>query len=236
MERAVRRGLARREATPIEALAIDETSYQKRHEYVTVIVDRKNGCVIDVLNDRKKNTLKTWLECNKDRLGAVKTVSMDMWEPFIIAVEEAIDDAAVKICFDRFHVASHFGKALDKVCATEHKSLGCASPLTRTKHDWLRTKANGGYHDKRAFLKLAQMHLKTARAWMIKETANGLWSYAYRGVAERNWRSLLSWISRCRLEPMVKVGQMVHRYLWGILNAIVSKATNAIAESINAVI
>ncbi|MFZ4795145.1 MAG: helix-turn-helix domain-containing protein, partial [Blastocatellia bacterium] len=34
MERAVKRGLAKRESRPIEDLAIDETSFQKRHEYV----------------------------------------------------------------------------------------------------------------------------------------------------------------------------------------------------------
>jgi transposase len=35
---------------------------------------------------------------------------------------------------------------------------------------------------------------------------------------------------------MIKVGKMVRTYLWGILNAIMLKVTNAIAESINATI
>ncbi len=35
---------------------------------------------------------------------------------------------------------------------------------------------------------------------------------------------------------MIKVGKMVRSHLWGILNAIMLKATNAIAESINATI
>lgn len=235
-ERAVRRGLARREATQIEELAIDETSFQKRHEYVTVVVDRKTGNVIDVLDDRKKNTLKTWLEANKESLSEVRAVSMDMWEPFIAAVRETIDEADSKICFDRFHVASHFGKALDKVRASEHKALGNESPLTKTKHDWLRTQANGGYRDKKAFIELTRMNLKTARAWRIKETAGGLWSFTYRGAAERNWQALLSWISRCRLGPMIKVGRMVRKYLWGILNSVVFGVSNAIAESINAMV
>ncbi|GAB1455946.1 hypothetical protein MASR2M48_35190 [Spirochaetota bacterium] len=66
---------------------------------------------------------------------------MDMWDPFINAVKESIDDADSKICFDRFHVAGYFGKALDKVRATEHRTFGKKdSPLNRTKHDWLRTK------------------------------------------------------------------------------------------------
>jgi len=238
MERAVRRGLGRRAASPIEELAIDETSFQKRHEYVTVLVDRATGTVIDVLDDRKKATLKKWLQDNKKQLLEVKTVTMDMWEAFITAVQEEIEGADGKICFDRFHVAAHFGKAVDKVRAEEHRELSREkeSPLKRTRHDWLRSKAKGGYKDKRAFLSLTRMHLKTARAWQIKEVAQGLWSYLYKGVAARNWKELLAWMSRCRLEPMVRVGRMVRKYLWGIPNAIEHKVTNASAESVNAVI
>lgn len=38
-QRAVARGLARRTAEPVRVLGVDETSFQKRHEYVTVIND-----------------------------------------------------------------------------------------------------------------------------------------------------------------------------------------------------
>lgn len=236
MERAVDRGMHRREDLPVKELAIDETSFQKHHEYVTVLVNRETGVVIDILDDRKKATLKVWLKKNKKQLQEVRSVSMDMWKPFINAVKEVIPDGEKKICFDRFHVASYFGKALDKVRANEHRTLGKDSSLTKTKHDWLRTKANGGYKDKRAFLRLTRLNLKTSRAWRIKEAANSLWSYTYRGVAERNWKALLGWIARSRLDPMVKVGRTVRTHLWGILNAIMLKATNAIAESINATI
>jgi len=238
MSRAVDRGLERRESTPIRQLAIDETSFQKRHEYVTVLTDAERGVVVDVLEDRKKRTLKHWLQTNKPILAQAQAISMDMWDPYINAVKEEIEQGQSKICFDRFHVASHLGKALDKVRASEHRMLSRegSSPLTKTKHEWLRSKANGGYKDKRAFLRLTRMKLKTARAWRIKEAANRLWSYSYRAVAERNWKALLGWIARCRLEPMIKVGRMIRTHLWGILNAIMHRATNAIAESINATI
>jgi transposase len=236
MERAVKRGLDRRSNESITELAIDETAYQKHHEYVTVLVNREKGTVIDVLDDRKKKTLKTWLGKNKTILSECKSISMDMWDPFINAVKETIEKADEKICFDRFHVAAYFGKAVDKVRATEHRTFGDDSPLKRTKHDWLRTKKNGGYRHRNTFLKLTRMNLKTARAWRIKEAASGLWSYKYEGVSKKNWLALLGWIARCRLEPMKKVGKMVKEHLWGILNAVRLKATNAIAESINAMI
>lgn len=237
-ERAVERGLARRESSPIKEMAVDETSFQKRHEYVTVIVNRADGTVVDILNDRKKATFKKWLKTHKKQLMELRSISMDMWEPFINAVLEIIDGAEEKICFDRFHVAAHIGKALDKVRASEHREL-CGSGrkiLSRTKHEWLRSRRKGGYNHRNRFLKLARKNLKTARAWRMKEAANGLWSYKYRGVAQRNWKALLLWMARSRLEPMQKVGRMIQKYLWGILNAITKKVTNAISESINAMI
>jgi len=68
LERAVNRGLARRESRPIEDVAIDETSFQKRHEYVTVLTDWNTGTVIEILDDRKKATLKEWLNRNQSQL------------------------------------------------------------------------------------------------------------------------------------------------------------------------
>ena len=38
---------------------------------------------------------------------------------------------------------------------------------------------------------------------------------------------------RCRLEPMKKVAKTIREHLWGIINAIVLKASNGSAESIN---
>lgn len=63
-----------------------------------------------------------------------------------------------------------------------------------------------------------------------------MWKYSYIGVAEKNWLQLLGWISRCRLDAMIKVGQMVRRYLWGILNAIRLKVNNSMLEAKNACI
>ena len=236
MQRAVARGLKRRKKNNPEHIGIDETSFQKRHEYVTVILDKENDAVIDVLDDRKSKTLETWFrEQEYCDFSDVKSVSMDMWDPFIKAVRGAFSNADDLICFDRFHVASHFAKGVDTVRASEHRDLSADSPLYRTKHQWL---TNSNRKDNRAtyrkeFLKLTRMHLKTARAWRMKEAASMLWNYTYMGVAKKRWQELLSWISRCRLQPMIKVGNTVRNYLWGILNAIRLKVTNSMLEAKN---
>lgn len=236
-QRAVKRGLARRKKQPLEHIGVDETSFQKRHEYVTVILDRQRDVVLEVLDDRKAQTLEQWLRGRPaHHLTSLKTLTMDMWDPFILAVRNCIPDADAKICFDRFHVAQHFGKALDKVRAQEHRGLLGAegsSPLTGTKYDWQRNASQLDNRSRRDFMALSHLNLKTARAWRIKEAAAQLWDYSYRASAEKGWKSLFGWISRCRLEAVKKVGRMLRRYLWGVLNAITARVSNAMLEAKN---
>src|SRR5690554_6514938 len=51
--RAVERGLARRETTAIKYLGIDEKQFRSGHQYITNLVDLKQGRVLDVVEDSK---------------------------------------------------------------------------------------------------------------------------------------------------------------------------------------
>lgn len=237
MQRAVRRGLARREQRLPTRIGIDETSFQKRHEYVTVVVDQAEGTVVYVADDRKKKTLDAFfLNYDEQERDAVETVAMDMWPAYIASVRANIPGADRKICFDKFHVAQYLGDAVDKVRRTEHRSLqSCGDErLTKTKHLWLQNPDNFSQERWDGFRALRDSALKTARAWAIKELAMTLWDYDHRGWALRAWKKWLSWALRCRLAPMKKVAEMVKRHLYGIINAIIHGVTNARSEGMNA--
>jgi transposase len=240
MSRAVTRGLNRRAMIETTSIGIDETSYQKRHEYVTIVLDKKNDIVIDILDDRKAETLKNWLHTQQIAdFKKVESISMDMWDPFIKAVKSHFENADKLIAFDRFHVAQHFGKAVDKVRSEESRAFATSmidNPLTRSKYQWLTNseRIDNRTTKRKGFLTLTRLNLKTARAWRIKEAASLLWDYSYMGVAEKEWKSLLYWISHCRLKPMIAVGRMIKNYFWGILNAIRLKANNCMLEAKNA--
>jgi transposase len=240
MSRAVTRGLNRRAMIETTSIGIDETSYQKRHEYVTVVLDKKNDIVIDILDDRKAETLKKWLHTQQIAdFKNLESISMDMWDPFIKAVKSHFENADKIIAFDRFHVAQHFGKAVDKVRSEESRAFATSmtdNPLTRSKYQWLTNseRTDNRTTKRKGFLTLTRLNLKTARAWRIKEAASLLWDYSYMGVAEKEWKSLLYWISHCRLKPMIAVGRMIKNYFWGILNAIRLKANNCMLEAKNA--
>ena len=238
-ERAVRRALAKRQKASPRNIGIDETSFQKRHEYVTVILDKDKNTILDVLQDRKAITLGTWFRTQETAdLKGLESISMDMWDPFIKAAKQSFENWESLIAFDRYHVAQHLNKAVDKVRAQEHRELikeHGASDLSGTKFDWLKTstKTDNRTGNRPAFMQLSRLNLRTARAWRIKETATLLWNYSYLGVAEKHWKELLSWISRSKLEPMIKAGKMIRNYFWGILNAIRLKVSNAMLEAVN---
>jgi len=237
MERAVERGLRRRKKSCPQHIGIDETAFQRRHEYVTVILDKDEDTVIDILDDRKAKTLDNWFsQQEKSDFSRLESITMDMWDPFIKSVKKHFENAGELIAFDRFHVAGHFAKALNKVRAAEHRELSSESPLTRSKYQWLKNSHNTDNRTKRRkeFMELTRMNLKTARAWRIKEAAAELWGFHYMAVAEKHWKRLLGWISRSRLKPMITVGKMIRRFLWGILNAIRNKVNNSMLEAKNA--
>ena len=239
MQRAVKRGLSRRKRQEVRNIGIDETSYQKRHEYVTVILDKDRDSVIDVLDDRKAETVETWLKIQENSdLSVLESISMDMWDPYIKAVKNKIPEAEKKIVFDRFHVSKHFNQALDKVRRREHNAFmkqAGESPLSKSRFQWLTNshRTDNRIGKRKAFMGLSRLNLETAKAWRIKETANSLWDYLYMKVAEEAWKKLLWWISHCRIPEMISVGLTVKKYFWGILNAIRLKTTNGILEAKN---
>jgi transposase len=236
MKRAVQRGLLRREAIAATRIGIDETSYQKRHTYVTVVSDLDRSVVLDVQEGRSRQSIDSfYASLSPSQRGSIKAVAMDMWPAYINSTLAWIPEADRKIAFDRFHVARNIGHAVDLVRRQEHRVLrkDGDSPLTRSKYLWLSNVARMSAARKDRFEPLRTSSLRTARAWAIKESATLLWSYVSRGWAERGWRRWLAWASRSRLVPMVKAARTIRKHLWGIINAVVLHTTNATAESMN---
>jgi transposase len=238
MQRAVQRGLKRRPPTSASRIGIDETSFQKRHEYVSVVSDLDDTSVLHVADDRKTESISGFFESlTPEQLAAIEVVAMDMWNPYITATRDHVPDADKKIAFDKFHVASHLGDAVDKVRRAEHRELMAQDDVTLkgTKYIWLQNpeKMNSVVTETALDI-LKRMALKTARAWAIKEHAMCLWNYARRGWAKKAWSHWYRWAIRSRLEPVKRVARMIRKHMWGIINAIVLRATNAGAESINA--
>jgi len=236
MQRAVARGLTRRKPRDLYAIGVDETSFQKRHEYVTVVTDLLTSDVLHVADHRRTASLDEFYRAQtKERLADLEIVAMDMSKAYISSTRKHVPDADKKIAFDRFHVAKVIGDALDKVRREEHRALLAVGDrtLTGTKHLLLRRGDALDVHQEGVVDLLRSIGLKTARAWAIKEAATKLWSYVKKGWAAKAWKKWISWAMRSRIEPIKKAARTIRDHLWGIVNAVTLGVTNATSESIN---
>jgi transposase len=237
MERAVERGLRRRQAEPVAQIGVDEKAFRKGHHYLTLVNDLARGRVLHVAEDRKQSSLDGfWGTLTAEQLDSITAVAMDMWDPYLNSVHEHLPAAEDKIVFDKFHIAKHLSEAVDKVRRKENQILRAAGDdtLVGTRYEWLRHPARMEPQDRRAFAALRDSGLKTARAWALKETMMAFFDYRYEGPACKHFHWWHNWAVRSRLQPMVKVGRMLKRRFANIATYLRHRITNATSESLNA--
>jgi transposase len=172
---------------------------------------------------------------NTRQLTGIQAVAMDMWKPFLRATRDYVPQADEKIVFDRFHIMKHMNQAVDEVRKYEHKSLRKEGEdtLSGTKYLWLFAEENLPQKHQERFATLKGLHLKTARAWAIKEMLRDLWKYKRRGWAVKHFRGWNRWATRSRLEPVRKVAAMLRGHLSNVLTYFDHRLTNAASEGMN---
>lgn len=236
MERAVTRGQKAKKRQLIRRLGVDEKAVAKRHQYVTLVCDLDRATVEYIAEDRKKTSLDGYYRSLTARqLRGIEAVAMDMWEPFIASTVAHVPDGQSKIVFDRFHIMKHMTEAVDKVRKQEHRLLQGQgdNSLKGTKYLWLFSEENLPEGWEEWLEQLQALHLKTGRAWAIKESLRDLWSYQRKGWALRHWKHWYGWASRSRLAPVVKVARMIQSRLSNVLTYYDHRITNATSEGLN---
>lgn len=236
MERAVRRGLERREAEVVKHIGVDETSFAKRQAYVTVVADLDRSRVLYVADDRTQAALDGyWAGLSHEHLAATEAVAMDMCAPYIQSTLLHVPFADERIVFDKFHIAQALNHAVDLVRRSEHRRLSAAGDfsLKGTKFDWLRHPVTFTRVAGQAFDALRERVHRMARAWELKETAMAIFDLKAAWAARRIFERWFAWEIRSQLEPIKGVARTLRRYWDQIENYFRHRITNAGLEAIN---
>jgi transposase len=115
----------------LSTIGLDEISLLKGRQDYVVIVSAKNKkgelSVIAVLPDRRKETVKTFLESIPgDLKKTVKTICTDMYDGFVQSAIEVFGSGAVVV--DRYHVSKLYREPLDQLRIAEMKRLKATLP------------------------------------------------------------------------------------------------------------
>lgn len=232
-ERYVEMALGLADFSGVRALAVDETSRAKGHDYITVAADATGRRVLFVTEGRDAKTIEQ-LAAHLDEHGCppgqIDTVSIDMSPAFIKGVSQELPNA--RITFDKFHVVWHANAAVDKMRRIEQrtdKSLkGLRWSLLKDRSD-LKPEAAA---DLDALI--ARMTtVRTARAWAYKEQLREILERKQINVVRDMLKHWCTCVMRSKVEPMKEVAALVRRHLEGIVAWAQTRQTNGFLEAIN---
>jgi transposase len=236
MERAVKRGLLARGQRACPRIGVDEKSVGKGHKYLTLVCDLDTGTVEYLADDRQQGSLDGYYQgLSEEQRQGIEAVAMDIWDPYMASTRGYVPEAEEKIVFDRYHLMTHIGKAVDTVRKREHRALQQMGDetLTKSKYLWLYSEENLPEKHWEHFEELKASHLKTARAWAIKESLRDLWDYTRKGWASAHFKRWYFWATHSRLEPVIKAARTFHRHLQNVLTYFRHRVTNAVCEGVN---
>ena len=236
MQRAVKRGHARKQPLPLCRIGVDEKAFRKGHSYTTIVSDIDRSTIEYMAEERTGQSLAGFYQTlTPARREQIQAVAMDMWEPYLQATTEHVPGAAHKIVFDRFHIMQHVGQAVDSVRKAEHRALRAEgdNTLARTKYLWLYSRENLPDTRREQLRDLMGQNLKVARAWAIKEALRQLWRYRSEAWARRYFKRWFYWATHSRLKPMQQLAHRLKGRLDNILTYCKLRITNAVAEGIN---
>lgn len=217
-------------------IGIDEVSYRKGHRYLTIVVDHDTGRLLWASAGRDEATLRRFFDLlGEERAKALKLVSADAASWIANVVRERCPEAV--LCMDPFHVVQWATKALDEVRRGMWNTLretGKGDLANTLKHArWALWKNPEDLNEAQS-ASLAAIQRDNAplyRAYLLKEQLRAVFQSGNRAIAllER-W---LSWASRSKLKPFVKLARAVRRQRRGIYAALIHGLSNARTEAVN---
>jgi transposase len=156
----------------LTVIGVDELSYRRHHEYVTVVVDHTRGCVVWAKEGKNADTLKAFFaELGPERGAKLEAVTIDMSAAYIKAVTEASPQA--QIIFDRFHVQRLAQDAVDEVRRDEARAATSEEErkqLKGTRWQLLKSFWNLSLFDSLRLSQLQRENKRLYRAYLLKDS------------------------------------------------------------------
>jgi transposase len=234
-QRYLERWAKTRKKSVLRQMGVDEIYLGKTKKFLTVVSNLETGEPLWFGQGRQKDTLDSFFrdELSALQRGRITAACVDMWEPFTSSILEWAPQC--RIVYDKFHIMQHANRAVDEVRRAEFFRKGGAwRGLVKGKRWLLLTRWVHLDDGKRQLLNdLFRLNRRLLKAYLLKESLDGLWTYRYEGAARRyldNWIDQLRWQ---RLKPFQKLAEMLSSHEQGLLNYCHTPVRFGVVEAVN---
>jgi len=225
---------ARVDTADVTRVAVDETAARRGHDYISLFVDIDQARVIHVTEGRDLAIVAAFADDLVEHGGnpaQIADVCIDMSPAFIKGVAEHLPNA--EVTFDKFHIVKIINEAVDQVRRAERKTH---VELKGTRYLWLRNPATLSDRQRVTLNSLPTRTLKTARAYQIRLTFQGMYAETSQQAAAAYLKRWYFWATHSRLPPMIDAAHTVKRHWDGILRWFDSTIANGVIEGINSLV
>lgn len=229
--RYVINALAEQPVANVKQAGLDETSYKKGHNYLTILTDREDKKVIGIGFGKDSKALEQSVLEMEIRGGdreSIKSVTMDMSTSYIKGAVAYLPNA--DIIFDRFHLSYNLNKAIDKIRRREQKEF---SGLAGTKYIWLNNNQNLTEEKKARLAELSTKYQSIGQAYRLKELFREVFDNA-KTDSRLKWLNM--WMKEALstgIKELQSFVSMLKEHWYGIKTYFKYLATNALSERIN---
>jgi transposase len=235
IERVVERRLPGDRLDGLTDIGVDELSYRKHHEYVTIVTDHASGRVVWAHPGKNADTLRKFFEeLGEDRSAKLRAVTVDMSKAYITAVKEAAPQA--RLVFDRFHVQRLAHDALDEVRRAEVRQVDEPEERSALKHSRFALQKNpwnlsGIEHEK--LVEVQRTNRRLYRAYLLTESLAAILDRRQAHVVENKLSEWVAWAAHSQLAPFAKASRTILKYIDGIVAYVATGLSNGRSEGIN---
>jgi transposase len=216
-------------------IGIDELSYRRHHEYVTVVVDHERGVVVWSRRGKNADTLKAFFEdLGPERCALIESVTIDMSKAYISAVQEMVPHA--DLIFDRFHVQRLVQNALDETRRDEVRDAVTKrekKALKNTRWTLLKSPWNLTDSDVQTLEELEDSNKTIFRAHILKDSFAAILDRRQINVARERLSQWISDARRSGLDHFRRVATTIEKHIDGILEYVRTRFSNARNEGLN---
>lgn len=218
----------------LRIIGVDELSYRKHHQYVTVVVDHERGEIVWAAEGKSAATLKQFFAAlGPERCAKLEAVTIDMSAAYIKAVTEATPNAL--LVFDRFHVQRLAHDAVDEVRRDEVREAAPEQKrdLKRTRWALQKNPWNLTRFEREKLSRLQHCNQRIYRAYLLKEALLAIFDRRQVNVAEAKLDEWLAWARRSRLLAFEKLAATIDKHRSGILAYVKTRLNNGRTEGLN---
>ena len=218
------------------AIGVDEISYRRGQRYLTCVADHATGAIVWCAPGRNSATLQAFFDELGERKHSIRAASIDMSGEYQRALRHAVPDA--QICFDPFHVCRLASRATDQVRrdewnAHERSSTPAGRWVKGTRWSLLKAPERQTVGQLATLHQVSQANQRLYRAFLLREELRLLYHLDDRRLAPAHLDAWLTWASRSRLAPFVRLARTLRAHRAGILAAIRLGLSNGRLEGLN---